>query len=399
MLTDRCVSLRMILLAGMAFLGETHSLFAQSSASSTVERWIRQLEHPDFRQRNAAEESLLRHGTAGIAALERAREGGSGELRYRAERLLERLRKLSYQERAEALYVNPWRAGGEIATAWEKFHALAGDSSAAKALFISMLKADPEVTLSVVGDSRRMRMLLEQRGVELIRLAQFSQSLQSSRGKIACVLFATLCCDAPGPQAASAVNSLINTDPFKEAMRDARINTPLRGLLAHWISRPSLVSAHSRLDLAYRYELPEGVVPARELISRARGQRSPTPAAIQFLAIHGGREVIPELEELLADENGLSSSSRPVEGQTIEFNCQVRDVALLGLLIQTDQSAADYGFTALQSDGKGGFRADTIGFYSNEEREKALRRWRAWRDSNVQDRLHDWPEAVEGWAL
>jgi len=359
-----------------------------------IERLVIQLRAADFTERQAAEAALLAAGPRALPILEPTAEAASPESRYRLLRIISHLRKQQLEEALAVLETGGRVAPGQL-PGWDRFAVEVGDDPSAARVFAGMVRAEPQMLGTIDTDNDGLKFEFERRCGELLQRRRKPMDAIPVETIAALMFVGTDSACLPSPAAAACVNSLLQSNGFEEAMQLDGPSAPLRTLTVRWVLRPESSTAVQRLGLAARYDLPEGVEVAREIIdSGIYGQQIRT--AILFLAKHGRTNAIADLEALLDDETELRASTRN-RNQT--FTCLVRDVALAGLLYMTKQDPADYGFPELRENHEYVFVAQDIGFRDPATRDAAFERWRRWQARNLR-KVQPLPvDAVEGIAL
>ncbi len=143
----------------------------------------------------------------------------------------------------------------------------------------------------------------------------------------------------------------------------------------HWLSTPGVLSVGDRLRTGLRYNLPGAMAPAYELLNS--GNASPDDQlAVYALARFGGRPELEFLQSRLDDDRELITVGAGVRR---EHSCQLRDVALAGLIHMTGAGQPrDFGMLRIRRHQSLLFSELTAGFPSEEARAAGFDRWRAY---------------------
>ncbi|MFG0334541.1 MAG: hypothetical protein ACF8TS_14390, partial [Maioricimonas sp. JB049] len=336
-------------------------------------------------------------GEQALPALRSALKSRRLEVRLRAARLIETIEMTALMERVEVLRQGRIEPEANL-PGWMEFRQLVDDADGAGELYYRMVQSEPQLRYLVSQDAERRRAELEKRCTDL--RMPFANHGGSHSGiapeTTAALLFVS--CDPrihASQSAHGCVSSLVLRSEFDQATRDVEIGDALRRLLGAWTVHSTSGSSMQRLTIAAKYELPEGVTVALDVIDdRTRGPQ--IQYAIFFVAKMGGDEHIAGLEELLKNDAVLT----PRRGRGGSgFTAQIRDAALVALLHMTDQDPDEYGFNRLRPHSQYLFAPNTAGFDTEEDRELALQKWQIWRRQNLRENLPIDSDPIEGFTL
>lgn len=365
-----------MLMAALAF----HPAGADAQAPSAgVEQHIRDLAAPTYRERLRATQALRAMESRAVAPLRAAVQSKQLEVRLRASQLLREIEAAEFRRQVQA-FTEP---AGDLHAAlqlpgWKRFQDLVGDDSSARELFAKMLQAEPELFRVLAQDPDHFPAAYESRCIELhSEYGRRRQQGSDILGSVCAMLF--LGCDKDVPvseRAAGTVFGFTHYNDFRQAMGSGPRVAPLRRLLAGWVARPGGVAAYQRTRVALQHDLPEGLIPAVEVISDG-GPAWHLQYAALAVAKLGNREHVPILERLLANETVLNEAKTTEE---VVFCTQLRDVALAALLHLTEQDPADFGFEKLRSNSYHLFEPNTAGFKTDAQRTAAFEKWNLLRD-------------------
>jgi len=170
-----------------------------------------------------------------------------------------------------------------------------------------------------------------------------------------------------------------------EAAYEGALAGPLKKLTTAWLlRRRENDGLRAGLTLAIRYDIPEAVTAARNVLKQPRsaeidGQN--LAAAVILVGLHGGKEDLPLLARHAADKRVFqsivySSEKTPLFVPLVvedgrDLSCQVRDVVAAAMCKLAGRDPADFGFppfpkvkhlngrpTSLMSSTAAGFRAE-----------------------------------------
>jgi hypothetical protein len=388
-----------LIVAATAVLSGSAALTAAdgpSAAERELERLVHRLGSADFAEREQAQRELLDLGPAALPALRRTATADDLELRYRALQILAELQSRLLEQTLAQLESGDPAAAVELLPGWKRYSRLVGSSPEARRLFVDMVRTEPALMQAADGAPEQISAEFEHRCADLsLRRVQRRRDGLPVPSVAALLFIGSLEEFSPSVTAATCVQNVVLTDgDFASEMNRPDRPESVRQLIALWVIRPDGAAASQRLSIAIKFELPEGMEVSREII--ASGQNGiPIQQAILFIARFGSRENIAELEELLADETELPTQRR---GSTNMFSARVQDVALAGLLHLTEQEPKEYGFESIRANPQYLYNPGTMGFTSDEARQRALERWHAWRAEHFKDMLPFVPDAVEGVA-
>ena len=91
---------------------------------------------------------------------------------------------------------------------------------------------------------------------------------------------------------------------------------------------------------------------------------------------------IPLLESLLDDETPCSTQ-RVNNNKT--YQTQLRDVALVAILLLKEQDPKKFGFTRIALQSTNVFSTNTVGFENDEQRKQTIEKWQKFKASEKKD--------------
>jgi HEAT repeat protein len=160
-------------------------------------------------------------------------------------------------------------------------------------------------------------------------------------------------------------------------MEDTAKKKFTRELLGGWIKRSDGSTAYQTLSLAMRFDLKEGLVPAVKLLENPGNPASFRQNAIVAIAKLGDDSHTKLLESLLEDESKYTA--RKINN--VNYETQIRDVALAALVIMKKQDPKKFGFDRIQQNPTSVFSTSTVGFENDEKRNKALAKWKEFKSA------------------
>jgi hypothetical protein len=356
-----------------------------------ISQLIAGLGSDEYTAREAASEELARIGLPALAALDAAAVHPDREVRYRSQRVLGLIRQHDIQRRLEAFLHGKESADEYPLPGWSRFKKTYGDDAHSRGLFVEIQRADPELMKSVETGARTGTDMLGQ------RVFQHQQSLQLgnqqlSLGQISASLFVAAEEDVSLPtQTLTMLLSHCYQPAFRDALTaSARRDIP-RKMLATIILRSEDMAAFQAMNIAYQFNMPEGIVPAEKILSKqGANNRTPQTApmaqyALMTVARLGDAAQLPLVEKLLSDTSQLSR----MQENTAVYDVQMRDAALAAAVILSKQDLkayfdipADQPLSDLQVVF---FNARFIGFTSEKKREAVFKKWEDYKARQAKD--------------
>jgi len=384
--------------------------------SQPVHPLVRQLGDRSFERRSAAEREILNHGAPAMEWVEAGIHSPDHEIRQRSLRLMEVLRKYSFMSQRERILEDPWTISSELAPAWEVYQSFVGDSLAARNLYVRMIEQEGELMLAVALRPDHWTEDFERRCADL-RMTFMVRRNTHELNPVS-VLALLFLAEHPDNRldifSTQIISSLLVDTVFYNYVQNTTDDeaAACRALISLWVQRSGHATPQNRLELATRYQLPAGVVAAREIISNrhaAGASRTQLQNAIRFIAVYGVSDAARDLEPLLT----LSGVELPVlQGISTEFippsqeqpgnatqDQQANDLALLGLIQVTGQNPQAYGFANTRIDLNHRHNTNVPLMTSEGDRRRALLRWYEWRTAHPKWFTPPSEDASEGVAL
>lgn len=319
-----------------------------------IEKLIRELGHERFSTREAASDRLARIGLPAFAALEEASRASDREVRFRAERILNLIRKNDLERRLAAFIAGTGKDDYEL-PAWDRFQKAYGDTEVSRKLFVEMQRAEPELLAAFHRDPRGAVEILGRRLAERIPTQVRGVNVNpatASPAEVSAYLFVAANQDAPVTSTSLTVLlGLCSRMSFGETSRLSKDGDLGRKMLASVIRRCDADSLPYAIDLAMRLEMKEGLVPAVKMLEQNARPNPNVPQQYSAMALccvaeFGDGSHVAAVENLLKDERVLTTStSRQVRGgetTTQMKELQIRDVALATLVVLTKQDGKEY---------------------------------------------------------
>jgi hypothetical protein len=357
-----------------------------------IAHWIKDLSSDAFSLRQEAAVRLLAAGAAARPPLIELAAGSDPETRAAARRLVALIDRSEFRRRLEAFAADADGRQGLSLPGWPEYQKLVGSDQQSRALFVDMQRQEGPLIAATFGGSKRApEELFESR---LVRLAQW-QNPNGERGNMppvgscAAMLFLAASPDITVTDAAASfVQNIIQRPPVNAALGPENSQPALRKLIVTW-----LLQCPNKNEDLLRQRLgvisTSGLTDALPLALRVCNDPqyldvTPLTKAIALLIVgqFGNRGDVAQLEPLLDDTSDCLPQQIQIPGQNATA-VQVRDVALVMLLTLTDQSPADYGYTAARLTTPRNYQLQTLYRETDQQRSEAIAKWREWKTSHA----------------
>ncbi len=351
---------------------------------------VRQLGEADFAVRNRAMARLVRMGVDSMEALEQGVQSPDREVRFRCRHALKIVRENDFQRRLQAFAAGRDTTESYQLPGWSRFFKEVGGSPEARALFVEMQQAEPDLLTTVEQAPERLTDALVERIIELQNAVQGSrQPSQVSLGTIATILFLLNGEHQELPAMVSQnLGAYFRYPTFASAVHAGSQRELLRAMLGNWIERSKGWDAYHAIYLAMQYDIPQGLTPARKVLTGEVNEPNQSffiCYALLAFAKFGNEADIPLIEPLLNDATPYGSSV--AVGGAAKFRTEIRDIALATLVRLARQDPKEFGFDRLRSSASQVFNTGTLAFEDDNKREEAIQKWRTFRhqDNSASD--------------
>jgi len=383
-MTQRARAIGGGLLAVAAVLASSSFVFsaesgpaAEPSLHDQAVALIEQLGDASFQVREEASLKLTKMGLPAMKALEEGLQHGDTEVRFRCRRIL---RIVESGDRAGRLKAFAADTDGKLNLSlpgWERYRKVVGGDKDSRSLFVEMQRAEWELLKTAEKNPKAAGEHLLSRCQHLQAAMRVAPS-QLPVGSIATLLFVAADEKVTVPdQMGSILHSFCYQQTFRNAIA-GRNREPLRKLLGGWIAiSGGTWSGYQSLMLSMRYDLKEGLIPARKMLKDGAMPQHYRQYAILTIAKLGGKEDVEFLKPYLKDKS-VCTTHRVTKGKDkITYQTQIRDVALATMIHLSGQDPKKFGFSRLQANSSTLFNASTMGFENDEKRNEAVKKWEA----------------------
>ncbi len=409
------------ILAGSALAddgnGTKGKLVSTSEKASTarLNKLVDELGDELFAVREEATNQLIRAGIDAKPLLLAALSSSDAEVRFRAKRVLEIVVEGDFQRRLKAFAEDVEGSRNLSMPGWKAFKKLAGESRAARAMFVEMQQAEPLLLEAYENDSNAVSQSLAERlqamqlnvGGRMInqRNRNFLVSglaAQPSLGSSLALLF------VGGEEAVTIKDDV--SDRFRNVLNNNELHNTMqvgeergelsRKIVGRWVRREvSEAAMITNLNLAMRYNLPDALHPAVNVLKRGTAQKTLRYYALITVGNYGNKELLPVVEPLLKDTEMAytppaarvaAAPVQPVPGvnNRVVTQTQMRDVALAVTIKLSEQDPKQFGFDLLKLSGQKRFPLESsqsrMGFRRDEDRLAAFKKWEEWQKGQQQ---------------
>lgn len=356
---------------------------APSAELAEVVQQLALLGDEQFQARERATDRLIELGAVALPQLEAAREHPDREIRYRVERILTIVRRNDFQRRLEAFAADNRSEADYGLPGWPIYRDLVGSTPASRALFVEMLRCEPDLFHALASSTQEAVVGLEARVLQL-QFEMYQDRLQGLDtqpiGHHAALLFIV---DQPTAQIPDHILRFVfdgcRQAKFERSITESSFQAPLKKLLGRAVERATDFAAGPAITLALRHDLDEGLAPAIRLLSGGQNVLLPSDRPIAVLAVgrFGDLSHVAHLENLLTDSTPYMQN-QSIDHQVMET--QLRDLALAALWKMHGEDPRKHGFhDQVREDPHLLFVPQTLGFANEQQRHTALENWRKFR--------------------
>jgi hypothetical protein len=200
-------------------------------------------------------------------------------------------------------------------------------------------------------------------------------------GSVATVLFLAGEEDlTTGDYLGSSIYTFCYQYSFRTAIEGGSYKDPLRKVLGRWVATNSNhLTAYNGLMMAMRYDLPEGLVPAKRILEQTGMSHNYKQYALLAIGKLGVERDVAYLEKFMGDT--MLCASVPRRGDTPKYETQIGDVALAAAVHLSGKDVKEFGFDHAQRNTQLLFNANTLGFETDEKRAESKKKWKEFRAS------------------
>jgi len=248
---------------------------AEPPSARDIDKLIAELASEDFGAREAAADELTSIGLPALAALEIAAAQPGLEQRIRSRRIAGLIREQDLKRRLDAFLSGQDKADDYPLPGWTRFKKSYGDDNQTRALFVEMLRADPNLLGAIEAGPRPAAEAVAQQAAQLQQSLQFGIQQQLSAGQLAACLFVAAEADvALSSTAMSLLYSQCQQPPHRDVIVSGGRGGLPRKMLGSIVRRSDDATAYMAMQLSNQLNLPEGIVPALKILDNKTTVRS-----------------------------------------------------------------------------------------------------------------------------
>lgn len=329
---------------------------------------VKQLGRSDYAIREKVTNELRQLGAVSLEPLAGAVQSSDPEVRYRATQLHAEISRSIFDQTIESFLKNPEAFPDSTFPGLKRFREIVSPTKEAYRLFAEMQRVDNEIleasALSADEYSKAV-------SLHLITLEeQFRHVVPANSGlRISAILFVST--DPKlvlGREANVSIYNHLKRSVFASGLKRSPWRQTVRELLQAWVVKPNTPGAHHRLLLAKSFRLPNVVEAALNSLGQSK---NPSNISYALLVVGDSK-----------DQKHIASLSQHLSNKTCFKNThpicrlQVGDVALLSLIILTDQNPLDYNFRHLSKRHDLPYYVQSAYFDTKADRQVARAKWR-----------------------
>lgn len=346
----------------------------------SVSALIEQLGDRSFQTRQKATRELTKRGPEAVTKLRSALKHENPEVRRRAQSILGKVLGTAARDRFLA---DRTLANAKLMPGWKRLRLMFDSDNAAIQTFATWLQAEPRLFEAQIVGGREFDEELTRRAAFLTNFLTADATETAKQGKQlldsvhAALFLVSTSAGRPGSATDRACESLFAIRVV--AMQLMQSKSITFKLANEWVRADG--SQYPRLLLTLKYGLPAGLPLAEKIVqAKARGPRM--EYALHIIGKLGGQKQIEVLKQQLTNSTRLSRQrSQAIKGpggsrKPVNFEYQVRDIALAMLWHLSDEHPSDHGFGVRVREHRWFvFSPGSIGFASDNERDAALAEW------------------------
>ncbi len=375
----------LVLLAGTAY-----DVSAEDAASDevAVAALITDLSAPKFVVRQRAMNRLVAIGADAIPGLNVAIRDGNRETRFRAGRVLDAVEQNVFQQKLEQFI----KAGvGDLNVnlpSWKAFCARIPETAESRRVFAQISRAEPRLCRSIEYGAAYAGKEIDRQCAAIQVALQENRMNTVSLGTISGLLFAAGIDDVKmNRYSVKTIFGLCNQVAFSGQLRvrsstgvytyptNANANI-LRELFAGCLMHCESWDAQMAFSLAMNLNIPQCLPRALELVREKQTPCHVMQTVMIAIAMFGDKDDIPVLE-LRVDDKSFCGVTQRINN--VQYQTQLRDVAIAAMLILAKEDPKRYGFPRIQVYTSGQFSYSRVGFANDEERAKTRSQWDTFR--------------------
>jgi hypothetical protein len=345
---------------------------APAPAEGEVEALVLQLSSSSFRKREAAMARILQIGPTALPILKKVDSQSDPELSQRLTNIVDRLQNDDFEARIAAFLAFDSKSS---LPGWQYASDKFGDRPLMRELYVDISRKHRVFVSALEGDAQARFAGLQSLNSEVMAATLDLDNQPNIADALAILLLAT---DSELPRLDSSDSLLIRLLRRYEiaaAFTDPELKDVFRKLTGRWLGRVGMDRRLDALDLALRWDFPEGLDLAKQSLA-AEAPQEIHEWSMKVLARFGSPTDGIYLEKFIEDTRpaGEGYILRDPAGRTLVV--QLGDVAMAAVAVLNKRELRDMGFPVGQSIERLVFDVDTLGFPIGEEGDAARTRVR-----------------------
>jgi len=342
---------------------------------------VRQLGAPSFYTRERATKELASQGIAAKAVLMEALKDPDLEICTRARYILKGVLHDAFEARLAAFIADVDGSRQYGLPGWKPFRDLVGDRRNAREMFAQMTRYEGALLSAYEKQAPELPELFAARIAWLQSQAASVNSDPRAAPRPSLATLLLIGCDKTAKDHSRGVSQLYQLLCKSAAMQSIGTESQppvLRTLLEKWATGAPSDGSYYGMTLALKYNLKKtGLQQATKLLNGGTTSSSKLHYAIITVGRFGGDEHVRLLTPLLENRTVCHRWMNRALKKEGAINVEVRDAALVVLLLLSGKDPKQYGFKLLKENPETLYYVYTFGFVDDEEREAAHAKWAA----------------------
>ena len=370
--------------------GAIPNVFAENTDSNevSVADLIKDLSAPKFVVRQRAMNRLVAIGADAIPGLNAAISDGNRETRFRAGRVLDAVEQNVFQQKLQQFIKAGVGDENVNLPSWKAFCEKIPETAESRRVFAQISRAEPRLCRSIEHGASFVAKEIDRRCAAIQVAQQENRMSTIALGTITGLLFAAGMNDVKmNRYSVKTIFGLCNQAIFAGQLR-IRSNTGiytypsntnaniLRELFAGCLMHCENWDAQMAFSLAMNLNIPQCLPRALELVADKQTPCHVVQTVMIAIAMFGDHDDIPVLELRISDKSFCGVTQRI---NNVQYQTQLRDVAIAAMLILAKEDPKLYGFPRIQVYTSGQFSYSRVGFADEESRDKTRAKWDTFR--------------------
>ena len=360
------------------------------SDNIAVASLIKNLSATKFVVRQRAMNQLIAFGEDAIPGLNAAIRDGNRKTRFRAGRVLDAVEQNVFQQKLEQFI----KAGvGDVnikLPGWSSFCSKITETAEARRVFAQISRAEPRLCRSIEHGSVDIGKEIDRRCAEIQVTLQERRMDTIPLGSVTGLLFAAGIDDVKmNRYSVKTIFGLCNQAIFANQLRvrnstgsytyptNANANI-LRQLFAGCLMHCESWDAQMAFSLAMSLNIPQCLPRAQQLVRDKQSPCHVLQTVMIAISMFGTKADIALLELRIDDKSFCGVTQRI---NNVQYQTQLRDVAIAAMLILAKEDPKQYGFPRISVYANGQFSQSHVGFADDETRGKTRAKWDAFRNT------------------